>query len=361
MNRVVIIGNGYDLSLGLKSSYKSFLMWYLHLKVIPGIRYMPKPYDDNLIRLTDNNGPFPKEEFDQTDLKNCLKQILEVDTKHSRSSVSPLLDKCINNGQENWVDIEQTYYDLLCNYSVKKVKTDQDVDMVNVKNLNRSLKQIRIFLIEYLIQIQKEIDSSIFPIKWQKLKAPFETSEVRSKRLEKIETTKLENLLILNFNYTSTLTPLMLLFKKQRIEAELINIHGNIEKPDGPIIFGYGDETIQSYLELENLNINECLKNIKSFKYLESQNYQRLMNFIDIKHFDVLVVGHSCGISDRVLLKSIFEHSHCIFIKPFIYQKMDGTSDYFDKIAAISRHFELNQEMRDKVAQKKYCPDFIKK
>lgn len=30
MNRLVIIGNGFDLAHGLKTSYKDFIRWYLN-------------------------------------------------------------------------------------------------------------------------------------------------------------------------------------------------------------------------------------------------------------------------------------------------------------------------------------------
>ncbi len=185
--------------------------------------------------------------------------------------------------EENWVDIEQTYYDLLCIYSVRKIKSDQDVDMGNVKRLNQDLETITNYLVEYLNEIEAKIDTSKFPINWHELKTPFDINESgRNQRTEKIAGTNLEKVLILNFNYTSTLSTLKRKLEDQHVDVEIINIHGNIKKPYGPIIFGYGDETIQSYMELENANINECLKNIKTFKYLESQNYQKLLNFVDL-------------------------------------------------------------------------------
>ncbi len=32
MNKLVIIGNGFDLAHGLKTSYKDFVLWYLNEK-----------------------------------------------------------------------------------------------------------------------------------------------------------------------------------------------------------------------------------------------------------------------------------------------------------------------------------------
>jgi hypothetical protein len=39
--------------------------------------------------------------------------------------------------------------------------------------------------------------------------------------------------------------------------------------------------------------------------------------------FQVLIMGHSCGLSDRTLLNIVFEHNNCRSIKVFITkQKM---------------------------------------
>ena len=70
------------------------------------------------------------------------------------------------------------------------------------------------------------------------------------------------------------------------------------------------------------------------------------MNFIDTRPFDVLVVGHSLGLSDRVLLKSIFEHQHCKAIRLF---HRGSEEDYFLKGIALSRHFDDKLKMRRKV------------
>lgn len=35
MNRLVIIGNGFDLAHGIKTSYKDFIDWYWNQRVAP--------------------------------------------------------------------------------------------------------------------------------------------------------------------------------------------------------------------------------------------------------------------------------------------------------------------------------------
>ena len=50
MNRIVIIGNGFDLAHGLKTSYSDFLLWYKKDYVNQLIENHEKVYDDTLCR-----------------------------------------------------------------------------------------------------------------------------------------------------------------------------------------------------------------------------------------------------------------------------------------------------------------------
>jgi hypothetical protein len=67
----------------------------------------------------------------------------------------------------------------------------------------------------------------------------------------------------------------------------------------------------------ENKNDNKYLENIKSFKYFETNNYKRLLSFINSREYEIFIMGHSCGISDRVLLNTLFEHKNCSFINVY--------------------------------------------
>jgi hypothetical protein len=71
-------------------------------------------------------------------------------------------------------------------------------------------------------------------------------------------------------------------------------------------------------------------------------------------------MGHSCGLSDRTLLNSLFEHHNCLSIKVFYhkYQEIDkdGNEDnYSDIIKNISRHFNQKAMMRSKIVDKTLC------
>lgn len=141
----------------------------------------------------------------------------------------------------------------------------------------------------------------------------------------------------------------------KKISTDVIHIHGILNnKTDNKIIFGFGDEIDKDYLEIENLNNNEYLQNIKSMKYLESDSYKRLLEFINSNNYQVFIFGHSCGISDRTLLNTLFEHKNCSSIKPYYRKKDDGTDNYSEMIRNISRNFTDKASMRDRVVNKKY-------
>ena len=116
-----------------------------------------------------------------------------------------------------------------------------------------------------------------------------------------------------------------------------------------------GDEFDDKYRRLQALDNNECLANIKTIKYQESDNYRKVLQFIESAPFQVYIMGHSCGNSDRTLLNTIFEHDNCISIKPFFYKKEDGSDSYIETIQNISRNFNDMKLMRDRVVNKLYC------
>src|SRR5690606_10775217 len=77
MNRLILIGNGFDLAHGLKTSYKDFIFWYLadcFCKVDP---YFFN-YDDQLVSVKIQH---------PISFKNLVRSILE------RSSKSFILEK----------------------------------------------------------------------------------------------------------------------------------------------------------------------------------------------------------------------------------------------------------------------------
>ena len=140
---------------------------------------------------------------------------------------------------------------------------------------------------------------------------------------------------------------------------KIINIHGEFDNPCNPIIFDYGDELDEDYKRIEKLQDNDFLENIKSVRYHETSNYKKLLNFIESDPYQVITMGHSCGNSDRILLNTLFEHPNCISVKVYYHQREDGTDDYTDQIRNLSRNFNDEAAMRDKVVSKEKCSPLV--
>ena len=120
----------------------------------------------------------------------------------------------------------------------------------------------------------------------------------------------------------------------------------------------FSDISVISFY-LENLNDNRFLENVKSIKYLETPNYRNLIRFISSADYQVFVFGHSCGISDRTLLNTLFEHDNCKSIKIFYHERDDATDDFSDVLMNVSRCFnnsiQSKAKLRERVVNKKFC------
>lgn len=251
---------------------------------------------------------------------------------------SYFLKKTITKVAEiNWVDLENDYFEQLLEY-----KELRGFNWGLVEQLNTEFEYLKLQLEQYLIRHQKE----------SKLTYSEDFTKLFGENIkeDEIVTVKIkdhypEKILLLSFNYTSTLKKYKedCLILKQ-INTQLNYIHGKVGLQSNPLIFGFGDEYNKDYLEFENLRNNELLKHIKSFGYFKTSNYHNLIRFIDIKQFQVYIFGHSLGLSDRTMLKQIFEHKNCKSIKIFYHQ-----NDYTEKTFDITRHFSDKGLMRKKI------------
>jgi hypothetical protein len=173
------------------------------------------------------------------------------------------------------------------------------------------------------------------------------------------------NILVINFNYTKTDSTYCNYVKTMNspnfpsFYIKSINIHGELKNEENPIIFGYGDELADEYKELEKTQNKEYFKNIKSIKYLQTNNYRQLMNFADSDFFQIYTLGHSCGNSDRTLLNKLFTHNNCVSIKPFYHEKEEEgkkINDYEEIVINISRNFPNEKALlRERVVNKTFC------
>ncbi|MCF6295942.1 MAG: bacteriophage abortive infection AbiH family protein [Flavobacteriaceae bacterium] len=342
INRLILIGNGFDLAHGYNTKYTDFLFHYLNEMI--NKFYLNNEFDDQLISIEYKGA---EQLAGSRNIKNNINEVYDelMRIQNHRISVvrfkSKLLERILEKlGSNNdWVDIENEYYQLL-KLSLKK----RDENLTN--NLNNDLDYLSEKLEAYLTMATS--DNIMF--RGRNYIDLF--TEVIKK--EEIVTINLEksiipdSLYLLNFNYTDTI------FNYEDTSRKIKNvyhnfIHGELNKKENPIIFGFGDELDENYLEFEKENDNKLFRHIKSFKYFKTQNYHNLIRFIDSNYFQVYIIGHSCGLSDRTMLNQIFEHKNCASIKIFYHNKGNGKNDYTEKTYEISRHFKDKAMMRKKI------------
>lgn len=376
-NRIVLIGNGFDLAHGLKTSYGDFVIWLLlsHIEKASTIRFS----ECDLFSVNVSKHLMFKYDFET--LKEKINSIEDLKSINWVSGINDKENKPINFKiksaffheiikYNNWTDIEGTYY-----LRLKKIYDNSKNRELDINILNSDFNSIKKFFAEY-IKLQEEIDNEIFmnqdfdekhtenkndsnnyysnknltnliTICEEKtnLFAPFEhvvfTSHSNFYELS------LDDVYFLNFNYTGVLSRYTS-FHGESInnyfEDNVFNIHGSVNEED-TIVFGYGDEKDDYFEKMESTNIDGFLEHFKSNYYGQNGQYFNLLKVLK-SPFDVIVIGHSLGLSDRLLLNTIFEHENCNYIH---LQYRGDAVGHFRKRLAISRHFNDKKKLRDRL------------
>ena len=373
MNRIILIGNGFDLAHNIKTSYYHFLsyFWEELQNKIQDNQFIGQRYEDDFII-------FDKVPRNWLTGKGyiTIKKTLQDSHTALRFKNKFLENLCKGIETLNWVDIESDYYTLLkaCfqNPSPGNTITKLNEDFLAIKeDLELYLKMVEDDFIKKFpsnrddISLKRNISEEIYSdfklrdfsetsikklteqeyqrilptlkgIEENQITIQEVTDDIREQRLvsiivnldDKDRRKKIRELLVssvspnyfrfrpkeilfLSFNYTSTETEYNSAPTddeyKERIPTSTIHIHGELgNKKDNKIIFGFGDEIDKDYKAIEDLDDNNYLENIKSIKYLESNSYKSLLEFINSDDYQIFIFGHSCGITDRTLLNTIF-------------------------------------------------------
>ena len=393
MNRIILIGNGFDLAHKLATSYADFINWYWDCWLEQLKNSHEMTVSDELCSISNKYGCW------NIHLKNLLDKtsypkgwpfinFIRKDNNYTVNFSLFLNNICQSIETKGWVDIEKEYYDLL-RVSVNKSQ------QVTADKLNKELKYLQSRLIEYLKEIDNRLNGEIVnaqirkymfePIEeddisigskdifsmymrdrdkwsmgdWQRIRKSYQGlyfEDMCDKyNLERLRTECRflpDRIMLLNFNYTRTAD--IYLENADKLRFSVNHIHGTLTEPRS-VIFGYGDELDDDYKALLKCNDNSLLRNIKSIRYTETDKYRKFLSFIESSPFQIYIMGHSCGNSDRTLLNTLFEHKNCVSIKPFYYVKADGTDNYLDIAQNISRNFTDMKLMRDRVVNREYC------
>ena len=375
MNRLVIIGNGFDIAHGLKTSYMDFINWYWDKRIDAFAGNTTKVSEDCLCKLTIKDGTYVNcwnvFTFEQSYFRDIIgnricsgyevikelkkhPDVFSIDCTHFFGTILQSIET------RGWVDIENDYYQLL------KKSIDKSDCGYTVKELNEQLAYLQEKLVEYLRSVdnnrfKKELHHAIidffdpadFSTEGRKMATENLGLDIRTfaevrNNYEAQNKLIPERIMLLSFNYTAT--------AKMYDNFNIVHnyIHGELDRPEN-IIFGYGDELDKDYQVILDRNDDELLMNVKSVKYLETRHYHDMLEFLMSAPFQVLIMGHSCGNSDRTLLNTVFEHENCVSIKPFYHKWEDGSDNYLKLVQNISRNFTNMRLFRDRVVNKEQC------
>ena len=368
-NKLFIVGNGFDLAKGLKSRYTDFMKHYF-LKLISNsknstsnnLRFasvdqktplISNYFEDALFCVGIKNKPgffspfINLNKIDDCSFVEIRKKML--DDIHFEILPKGDFYKSLLNVSDKWVDIESLYF--------RKVYENKD-KIEDVRIFNKQLNFIKKLLIEYLSEESKnlDLDSDFSSVIDKLIRSSLQTYKLKPEEI--LPKTTIGHFYFVNFNYTDILKNELRELKIPRSKYTINNIHGMIEgfdigKPTDhesildKIIFGFGDESSYEYKQLLDLNKREVLENIKTYSYLADENYDNLNHFINRGSlYQVVILGHSCQLSDKVLLNEIFKNDNCFSIKIYHY---GGIDDYKEKNMNISRIIEDSVSLRNKV------------
>ncbi len=366
MNRLVLIGNGFDLAHGMATSYKAFIKGYI-VKCFNSLT--DGFFEDRLLKIKKNRvmafemwGPFEgcadwlDFVFSNQGLSIANDQYyvggyifrLPYDVEVKSAFLDYLIRQCIDAG---WVDIEKLYYERL-------TEIHERSKIVGGNRGGPSENEQLDLLHDEFAHLQSELGKYLNELP----PAPFIQGifEIFNTPLRKrlfalpVSTTFLPEIKfkthVLDFNYTRTALQYTQKSKLKSYVEDIDHnyIHGECCDAQNPIIFGFGDELDKTYKELEEKQNDRYLRNIKSFHYFRSQAYHNLLRFIDSDEYEVVILGHSCGLSDRTMLNMIFEHPNCKLIRIYYHKSKTG-NNYMPLTYEISRQFRDKQALRAKV------------
>jgi hypothetical protein len=352
-NRIVIIGNGFDIACGMKTSYDDFLLDYVKENFKKAFDYK---VDNSLMKIENTYGYTKGDNCQVIDQFQDLKELEKACTRLFKWEYTGELIKQIfkQKSRLNWVDIESLYFQIL----ISKIETIRKKPILereysSIVNLNNQFEELLGALIIYIKKIDSDfavpINNTSITGFIDKLINKDNISDI-SLLHDKKEYVGPDKILFVNFNYTKTLQKILNNTYSDN-ELNLLHIHGIVGNTENQVIFGYGDDLHNRYQEIEDEDNNPSLNFIKTFYYTKSSNYLNLIDFIEMGYYEVYVVGHSCGLSDRTLLNTIFEHPKCKLIKIFHYQNdnVKSEDDHFQKTIAVSRHCVNKPLLRKKI------------
>lgn len=361
-NIIFLIGNGLDLHHKLKTKYSDFITYYIKQSIIETVENNKSRYEDDCFRIELYNNHIDWKDIIVNEIKNINdfsnyvipngQNSNHVNFRYLTIRILPkndfIQDILLNCNNCNWNGIEDSIFkELKRNYN-RIFQSNIDLNKINyledkyrsvkisINSLNSSVEELKIHLINYLKTENKpkNLNINLFNT------IDFLHNDYNNKA------TKNRNILFLNFNYTTYLNERSIneipYFRNNNYQIDFLNIHGTLNDTN-EVIFGIGDEHYDFYSQIESYLDNDWLHTMKSFSYLRNDNYQKLLGFLHLGEYEIYILGHSCGITDRTLLNMLFEDIFCKKIHLFHY---NGIKSYMNTSYNIARNFKNKVKLR---------------
>jgi hypothetical protein len=263
---VYLIGNGFDLDLGIDSSYSTY---------------------------------YKSDYF--TDL--CLRSPI---ARH----IKVLNDK---NHKENWVDFEEALKSYCTNVLSNDFAKDNEriIMLQNLREFEVHFKEIGKSVADFLIEQASKVDLLTLPDTKNSIRVANEIVDryERTSNLSGGFISENNNIKIITFNYTSSLTKLIEIEARkkwavsngfgekftnnfQKIKDSIIHIHGSLDADN--IILGIED--VVDIIPKETFIVRKSIH----------VDYTKFSLGLMSKANNVTIFGHSLGISDEMYFKKLF-------------------------------------------------------
>ncbi len=319
MRRVVIIGNGFDIAHGIKTSYYDFIQ-YLILESINGSKSIRKElFDAGYLYSENSTYEYIKNNFGDIATEKEYNLSNKIFFKNKL-----LLKIMLRFFEANWFDIETLYYEELCQ-CLNSSKYNGDL----LEETNSDFATITKFLEKYLNSRFENKEINLIP----------EIKEI-------LKSGNPESLYLINFNYTP-IARMYLDILNEIEDKSIVHINGELYSEENPLIFGYGDSTDSKYLEILSKNNNSFLENLKQHKYKNWDSYDNIFEYLDKGNFEIFSIGHSLGLSDKTLLKEIFEHVNLNKIQLFHHKNKKGLENLRNNLSRIINLTLLNKKLNN--------------
>ena len=305
MNRLILVGNGFDRYLELNTDYPSLLK-----KVLYYIINELNPLGENILMKVNEDVKADIDKSYKNGKDDFFNELLTLKNNNKIEIKSKFLEELIKQiEKEGWCDYETIMKDEGGNAYEHKC-----IDILDF-----------CFISEIELENKRKSAIKTYTEKVNEIARILNLNEIIN---------NIDETIICNFNYTDTFEDVA----EQIEHRDLLYIHGNLKNKE-TCIFGYylDDKFRASFNGIDDINEKYWMQ--KDSITIERET---LGNFASFDDFELFIIGLSCGESDELLLqKKIFGSKKCRSVKVMRYDKK-GYDDIVRNIKKIYKDLGID-------------------